>query len=268
MQDDRTTLVCLFHHESQAHAAVKDLRDAGVPDSAVSIIGADGQGVDALDKSELASLGMPDRDYDHLKQGIGRGGVVVVVSSISDHVSKVEAIFGKHSAEQIDDIKSESRSTELPLVPPVPATAYATGSTTDEAVVPVVQEDLIVGKRTVDQGGVRLYRRVVDIPVEESVRLREEHVSVDRVPTDRPVRDADLAFQNRTIELTETAEEPVVQKDARVVEEVVLSRVVTEHTDIVRDTVRRTDVEIDDVPATETASDIKRNELLGSSTNV
>ena len=45
-----TTLVCLFHHEQQAQAAVADLRKAGVPESSTSIIGGDGSSVDALDK--------------------------------------------------------------------------------------------------------------------------------------------------------------------------------------------------------------------------
>ncbi|WP_419805494.1 YsnF/AvaK domain-containing protein [Terriglobus sp.] len=241
MQDDLTTLVCLFHHEDQAQAAVRDLRNAGITESAISTIGGDGSGVDALDKSELSSLGMPDRDYDRLKEGLRRGGIVVAVSSISDHVSKVESVFGQHRAEKIDEAETGLREP-APLAAAVPAAS--------EGAIPIVEEDLVVGKRTVDQGGVRLYQRVVEIPVEESIQLREEHVNVDRIPTDRAVTDADRAFQERSIELTETAEEAVVAKDARVVEEVILSKNATEHTETVRDTVRHTEVEIDELPGT------------------
>jgi uncharacterized protein (TIGR02271 family) len=84
------------------------------------------------------------------------------------------------------------------------------------------------------------------MPVEETVRLREETVRVERRPVDRPATAADLkANADETIELTETAEEAVVSKRARVVEEVVVHKDVEEHTETVRDTVRRTDVDVD-----------------------
>jgi uncharacterized protein (TIGR02271 family) len=97
---------------------------------------------------------------------------------------------------------------------------------------------------------VRVYRRVVEIPVEESVSLREEHVVMERRPVDRPVTDADLAFGDRTIELTETAEEVVLAKNARVVEEVLVGKVASEHIQKVHDSVRRTEVEIEEFPET------------------
>jgi hypothetical protein len=87
---------------------------------------------------------------------------------------------------------------------------------------------------------------VQERPVEESVRLREEKVSVERRPVDRPATEADLkARQDETIEMTETAEEAVVSTRARVVEEVVVRKDVDERTETVRDTVRRKDVDID-----------------------
>ncbi len=238
---DTTTLVCLFHQESQAQAAVADLRHAGLPEGSISTIGGAGAPVDALEKSELASLGMPDRDYDHLKSGIRAGGIVVAVSPASAQVGTVESIFKKHYAKEIDDVEAERR--EEPMVAPLAVAASDTGA------IPVIEEDLVVGKRTVDQGGVRLYRRVVEVPVEESVQLREEHVTVDRIAVDRPVTNADAAFQSRTIELTETAEEAVVAKDARVVEEVVVGKNAVERTETIHDTVRHTEVVVEELPA-------------------
>ena len=47
--------------------------------------------------------------------------------------------------------------------------------------------------------------------------------------------------------MTETAEEAVVGKTARVVEEVVVGKTATDRTETVTDTVRRTDVEVDDL---------------------
>lgn len=111
-----------------------------------------------------------------------------------------------------------------------------------------VEENLEVGKRQVEGGGVRVRSRIVERPVEESVRLREEHVRVDRQEVNRPVTDSDRgAFQERDIELTERSEVPVVNKEARVVEEIRISKEVDEHTETIRDTVRNTEVDIDQV---------------------
>jgi stress response protein YsnF len=54
------------------------------------------------------------------------------------------------------------------------------------------------------------------------------------------------AFRERTVEVTETAEEAVVDKRARVVEEVVVRKGVDERVEQIDDTVRRTEVDIDD----------------------
>ena len=121
-------------------------------------------------------------------------------------------------------------------------------SSDNDATISRVEENLEVGKREVESGGVRVRSRIVERPVEESVRLREEHVRVERQEVNRPVTESDRgAFQERDIELTERSEVPVVNKEARVVEEIRISKEVDEHTETIRDTVRNTEVDIDQV---------------------
>jgi uncharacterized protein (TIGR02271 family) len=110
--------------------------------------------------------------------------------------------------------------------------------------IPVVREDPQVGKRMVQRGGVRIVNRVTEQPVQESVTLREEHVTVDRRAVDRPATERDFANRDEVIEVTEMAEEPVVGKRTRVVEEVSVGKNATERTETIRDTVRRTDVDV------------------------
>jgi uncharacterized protein (TIGR02271 family) len=134
------------------------------------------------------------------------------------------------------------------------SSAAASGGTSNlqgEQAIPVVEEELRVGKREVERGGIRVYTRMEEKPVEEQVSLREERVQVDRRPVDRPATagDVDKAFQEGTIEVTERVEQPVVQKQARVVEEVVVGKEATERTETVRDTVRKTDVQVEQVGA-------------------
>lgn len=128
----------------------------------------------------------------------------------------------------------------------------ATRSRDEEVRVPVVEEELAVGKRTVETaGGVRVHKEVTEQPVREAVSLHEERVTVDRRPVDRPADPADLrAFENQTVEMHEMAEEAVVEKRARVVEEVVIGKESRERTEQISDTIRRTDVSIEPLVAT------------------
>jgi uncharacterized protein (TIGR02271 family) len=119
-----------------------------------------------------------------------------------------------------------------------------------EQVIPVVEEQVRVGKRDVERGRVRVRSYVVETPVSEQISLREEHVEVQRRAVDRPLTDVDAAFREQTIEATATSEEAVVAKEARVVEEVTISKDAAEHIETVHDTVRRTEVEIDDTTGT------------------
>jgi len=116
--------------------------------------------------------------------------------------------------------------------------------------IPIVEEELRVGKREVQRGGVRVFQRLREKPVHEAVNLREEHVKVERHPVDQPATEADLAaFKEGSVELRETAEEPVISKTARVVEEVVVGKEVTQQTQDINDTVRRTEVEVEQLGA-------------------
>jgi len=114
-----------------------------------------------------------------------------------------------------------------------------------DEVIPVVREDLQIGKRTVKAGGVRVYSRLVEDQVHESVELREERARVDRRPVDRPATEADLrSLGERSIEVEESVERPVVQKTARVVEEISVGKDVRQQRADIQETVRHTEVDV------------------------
>jgi uncharacterized protein (TIGR02271 family) len=125
-----------------------------------------------------------------------------------------------------------------------------TGRTIEEERIPLVEEELQVGKREVNRGGARVRSYVREVPVHEQISLREEHVSVERRPVNERIDANQLnsgdMLRDRTIEMTETAEEAVVAKQARVKEEVVLRKTAEEHVEQISDTVRRTEVDVDE----------------------
>lgn len=109
-----------------------------------------------------------------------------------------------------------------------------------------MEENLEVGKRTVETGNVRVRSRIVERPVEEHIRLREEHVNIERNPVDRPASTEDISrLRDQDLEMRESAEVPVVNKEARVVEEIRLSKDVDERDETIRENVRHTEVDID-----------------------
>ena len=111
----------------------------------------------------------------------------------------------------------------------------------------------MVGKRQVDRGGVRVRAYTVETPVQESVSLREERVDVERRAVNTPVSDTAGLFQERAVELTETSEEVVVGKEARIVEELSVRKEAGERVETVSDKVRHTEVEVDEIAPDPTA---------------
>ena len=110
--------------------------------------------------------------------------------------------------------------------------------------MPIVEEGLVVGKAKFATGGVRVTSSVEELPVEETVTLREERVSAEQRPADRELtaEEAEAAFEEKTVEVIGTTEEARVSKEARVVGEVAVDKAVEEREETVRDTVRKTDV--------------------------
>ncbi len=119
-----------------------------------------------------------------------------------------------------------------------------TGDTSSDATIPVVKEELEVGKREVETGGIRLRSRIVENEVSEDVNLRHETVQVERNTVDRPATGGD--FQEEEVELRAHDEVPVVNKSARVVEEISLNKDVTEHEETIRENLKSTEVSMRD----------------------
>jgi uncharacterized protein (TIGR02271 family) len=126
------------------------------------------------------------------------------------------------------------------------ASTQQTSRTEDgKMVLPVVEEQVDVTKREVEKGHVHVYTEVTEKPVSTDVTLRQENVTVERRPADRPVSSTDAAFRDQSFDLTEKSEQAVINKSARVVEEVVVGKDVTQQSQTVSDTVRRTDVRVE-----------------------
>ena len=204
---------------------------------------------------------VPDEDRHTYEEGLRRGGVLLTADVDDDCVDEAVRVLEEANSIDIDDRSNQWRSSGWDYAAPAAGARSALGgfdtdtgndgdrlrgTSGQEEVIPIVEEQLVVGKRDVGRGGVRVRSYVTETPVSEQIRLRNESVNVERRAVDQPLSAADTdAFRERSIEMTATGEEAVVGKTARVVEEVVISKTAEEHVEDVSETVRRTDVEVE-----------------------
>jgi len=200
----------------------------------------------------LKDLFLPEEDRSTYAEGLRRGGYLVTVRASNAQYERVIDILDDEGSVDLDQREAQWRAEGW-----TGHSSASSGSSAgtrvdrtagDREAIPVVEEQLNVGKREVGGGRVRVRSYVVEQPVEEQVNLRDESVNVERRPVDRPLigADRDRAFQERTIEAEEKSEEAVVNKEARVKEELVVNKDVNQRTETVSDTVRRTEVDVQD----------------------
>jgi stress response protein YsnF len=269
------TLVGLYDTHTEARQVVDALHKNNFQRTNIELVEPKGNGRGNGHTRDLArrlaDRGMPEDDTHLYAEGVRRGGSLVLVEA-----SEAQADHAREIMEQFNPIDVHERRARWhqegwnrfdPKAAPYTETevhqererynrrGVAAGAAGDvETTIPVVEEEVTVGKREVERGRVRIRTYTEERPVEKPVHLREEHVRVDRRPVDRPATEADFqAAAAETVEVTEMAEEAVVSKRARVVEEVVVRKDVDERTEMVRETARRTDVEVDEKGASRTA---------------
>lgn len=198
---------------------------------------------------DLHALHLPEEEMRTYQQAVRRGDHVVSVNVDDDtHLDGIMEIMRRpEDSYDIDALDEEYRDAEyIPAAGAAGTTGAAatTGNTTDEEVIPVAEERLRVGKRDVGRGSVHVRSYTREMPVEERVTLRDEHVNVERRAASGTVP-AEDAFQDREVVMEEHDEEAVVTKEAEVTEEVVVSKDAETREEVVTDTVRKTEVEVD-----------------------
>jgi uncharacterized protein (TIGR02271 family) len=264
------TIVAIYDTAAHAELAAADLRAAGVPVDAISVHADTGMsGTTATtttapgrEQGFWSSLfgGEPDHDTAVYDRSLASGSTVVTVKTPETHITKVMEILESHKPIDIDEratgygLTQTTTTTRQPLAAPMPMTgATANVATGSGETIQLSEESLAVGKRVVNRGGTRIRRFVVETPIEQSVTLHDEKVTLERRPvTDgRPATDS---FSDKTIEMTESTEEAVVSKTAHVYEEVGLKKTAADRVETVRDTVRKEEVEVEQIPGTNTST--------------
>jgi uncharacterized protein (TIGR02271 family) len=210
----------------------------------------------------MFGLGEDDSQAEEYSRELQKGSALLtVVVENESEARRVEELMAKAGADVINErhggqMQQGTESTRMQAPMQTGQTERSANLAQGETLT-VMEEELQVGKRMVENGGVRIRQHVTERPVHEQIQLCEEHAIVERIPVNREASPEELdrlSMQDRELEIRERAEQAVVGKTARVVEEVRVGKEVTGHAETIDDTVRRTDVDVEQLTAAQQAA--------------
>ena len=227
-----TTITAAFEDQPAAQRAQESLAEHGIGRDKVTLLHGAG-----------AALPGADAESATYNEALRRGGAVLLARvdgmQLGTAVESLEANGAVDLEQREQDWQASGWAGKRAAAAPGSAAADQAEDT-----IRVVEERLVIGKRDVSRGTVRVRVHVVETPVEVPVTLRDETLTVERHPVNRPATPAD-AFQSKTLEAVEVDEVPVVAKEVFVTEEIEIRKEAVERVETVRDTVRRTEVDIE-----------------------
>lgn len=249
----RHALVAVFDKQIDAQQARNALLAKGFSDENARLTSLENVGMTSSTNERIGqeeSLGDKisklfgfDKDDDNrtYSEAVQHGHCVLTVDVDDDEAQYAEEIIEQYHPVDIDERVAQWHESSR-------QEKQADAQTTDEEIViPIIEEEVQVGKREVQRGHTRVRSHTYTKPVEENVQLHEQHVDISRRPADRPATEEDRAMGEAEFETHDTIEEPVVSKKARVVEEIVISKKSSDQTETVKDNVHRTDVDVEEV---------------------
>jgi uncharacterized protein (TIGR02271 family) len=266
------TLVAVYDTAAHADAAVRALKAAGFHESDISVFDEERlkAGKSAL-SAGVKEAGLWNRlfgtdVYQHeaniYGQTVQDGGVVISLRVPESEVAHASAVLDIHRPVDVHDravtlgvapaAKVEAIQEKIEAVPLAAAQTVAVSpklATARPEVLRLAEEQLQVGKEMAEAGRTRVRRFVTEKEVAADVTLHEEHAEVLRRAVADKAFIGDIDWADDEIEVVETAEHAVAKKTARIVEEVELKKVGTDHVETIHDKLRRQQVEIERVGA-------------------
>lgn len=243
-------VVAVYGSRNDAEQAYKAVLSSGVPEDHVKL--SDQQRLQTVHDGGgsiwdwLFGSDVPETDRRIYNDRMASGGAVLSVlvdaPSIAN-LDQVEGLLERYNPVEVHGNEAGSAIGGKIATPAGSAgqQGRATRATQGEQVIPLPEEELTVGKRATERVQ-RIRTYVVEQPVEKDVQLRDERTVVEK----RPATGAPQGMpKDREVEIREIHEEPVVQKDVRAGEELVVHKEATERTEHVADSVKKTKADVD-----------------------
>ena len=256
---DYQTVVAAFDTPAHAQAAVDALKAGGFHPDDISMFDKSRVGLREPGLwQRIFGGGLAQYEADVYTQSLDRGGMLVSVRVPDSEVAHATGILDIHRPIDVPDraittgvapaTKVEATVAAIAAKPLEVVQKVAVSPKLAEAhdeVLRLAEEQLEVGKRMVETGRTRVRRFVTEKEVSAEVTLHEEHADVLRRAINDPKYIGEIDWADAAIEIRETAEQALVSKTARVVEEVGLRKIGSDHVETVHDKIRRQQVEIE-----------------------
>ncbi|MEZ3498355.1 YsnF/AvaK domain-containing protein [Pantoea sp. KPR_PJ] len=265
-------IVTMFSTLAQAEGAKRSLFKAGFAEHDIDVISGErlkSEGHEARHPGfwqRLFGNTLDEEQSGVYEDAIKSGSVVLTLRAEEEKLPRAYSIIDAHdtgevpaghglaqddgytvsSAYTVDEVNRDdgvSTVNESGLTQPVRTSL--TGDESEEEVLRLAEERLEVGKRLVSEGTTRVRRYTVTDQVSENVSLHEQHADIFRRSAHSPAATDDVDWEEKTIEVAETHEQPVINKTAHIKEEVVVRKDQSDRVENVTDSVRRQEVDID-----------------------
>jgi uncharacterized protein (TIGR02271 family) len=266
------TLVAAFDTPEHAMAAVNALKAEGFHSDDVSVfdhsrlkVGKDVVGTEPEQYGVWQRLFGDDLNhYEASVYGstIDDGGTVVSVRVPQDQVAHASGVLDLHHPINVQDravtsgiaapAHVEAAARSMAAVPLAKAQTVAVTPKLAEVhsdTLRLAEEQLQVGKKLVETGRTRVRRFTTERDAAEDVTLHEEHAEVLRQAISEPAELTDIDWADKELEVTESKEQALVSKTARVVEEVSLRKKGDDHVETIHEKLRRQQAEVERVDA-------------------
>ena len=265
------TLVAAYDTPEHAMAAVNALKAGGFHSDDISTFDRSRltPGKDPLTRPKHAGLwqrlfGNDIHQYEAhvLGETVESGGTVLSVRVPQDQVAQAAGILDLHHPVDVHDravtsgiaqpahVEAATKSmAAVPLARDQGVAVTSKLAQTQPGTLKLAEEHLDVGKKRIETGRTRVRRFTTERDVAEDVTLHDEHAEVLRTAVSQPGALSEADWADREIEVTETKEQALVNKTARVVEEVSLRSKGEEHVETIHEKLRRQEAEVQQVDA-------------------
>ncbi len=262
-------IVTMYDTLAQAEGAKRSLIKAGFHEHDVDVIHGDKlkeEGHEARHPGlwqRLFGSSLDEEQSDVYEEAIRSGGSVLTLRAKEDDLPRAYSILDAHdttglvtpsssdyllsgSDNTAPDTVSTNNSPDLSVTNSEPPVRTAlTGDETEEEILRLAEERLEVGKRLVSEGTTRVRRYTVTDEVSQSISLHEQHADIFRREAAHQAPSDNVDWEEKTIEIEETHERPVINKTTHITEEVVVRTDESDRVENITDSVRRQEVDIE-----------------------
>ncbi|KAA3437066.1 PRC-barrel domain-containing protein [Rufibacter hautae] len=241
-------IIGLFSDAGRAERARQELLHSGFPEDAIEVTyrqeAAQGSNASSQFEQFFYSLFTNPEEASTYEAKMQNSNALIVVHAYSqDEANRAAHLLDNRRPPELD-IQVEKADSDASVTEHTTPHTYNSNTTS----IPVIEERTLGGNQEIDTIQTHAQRQTVDNYLKEDTQPREEQPLLERIPVDHPTNEADFkSFQEGYLELKEYAEVPIITKEAFVVEEITIGKDVEVREELIQETARKTEIQIEEL---------------------